>query len=103
MFTDRATQTRDSLYGRNKTELAAILNGNSIEFNAKGLTSRQAGKFISIDRGSGYTENDYDNKILGIYLTTSVSHVISNRGYFNQVMAVKPYLFKKPGFNEDIK
>lgn len=102
MFTATATHARDSLNGRNKTMLAAIINGNMIEFNVKGMTSRQAGKFITVDRGKGYTENDYDDKILGIYLTTSVSHVITNRGYNNQIVAAKPYLFKKPDFNEDV-
>lgn len=101
-FTATATQARDSLEGRNKTMMASILAGNTIEFTVKGLTSRQAGKFISVDRGGGYTENDYDNKVLGVYLTVGVSHVVSNRGYFNRVVASKPYLFKKANFNEDV-
>lgn len=102
MFTATATQARESLEGRNRTMMAAILNGNSIEFNVKGLPSRQAGKFINIDRAAEYSESDYDNKVLGTYFVTGVSHVISNKGYFNQILATKPYLFKKPGFNEDI-
>lgn len=104
MFTATSTQVRDSLEGRNKTIMAAIMNGNSIEFTVKGMTSRQAGKFISVERGSGYNENDYDDKILGIYLTTGVSHIISTaKGYQNKVIAAKPYMFKKQDFNEDIQ
>lgn len=99
-FTMTATQVRNSLEGRNKTMMAGILAGNTIMFNVKGSTSRQSGKFISIDRDSGFTDNDFDDKILGQYFVTSVIHNIGPQGYNNQVIGVKPYLYKDQKFNE---
>ena len=80
--------------------MAGILAGNTIMFNVKGSTSRQSGKFISIDRDSGFTDNDFDDKILGQYFVTSVIHNIGPQGYNNQVIGVKPYLYKDQKFDE---
>lgn len=101
-FTSTATDVRDKLHGRNKTIMANILTGNTMVFNVKGFTSRQSGKFISIDRDLGYDNNDFDDKILGQYLVTSVDHVIDSNGYHNQVICTKPYLYKDQQFNEDV-
>jgi hypothetical protein len=83
--------------------MSALFAGSSIAFNVKGSPTRQAGRFISIDRDSTYTDNDYDDKILGQYLATSVTHTINSAGYTSSVLAVKPYLFKNQSFNEDIQ
>lgn len=97
-----STSVRDSRTGRNKTMMASMLIGNTINFNIKGMTSRQAGKFISVDRDGGFNDNEYDDKILGLYMTTNVTHTITNNGYTNNITAIKPYLYKKTDFNEDI-
>jgi len=102
-FTSTATDVRDKMYGRNKTMMANILTGNTIVFTVKGFTSRQSGKFISVDRDLGYDDNDFDDKILGQYLVTSVDHVIDGNGYHNQVIGTKPYLYKDQQFNEDVQ
>jgi hypothetical protein len=100
-FTKSASKIKETALGRNKTIMTAILNGNTIKFNVKGFTSRQSGRFISIDRGAGYPENDFDDKILGQYLTTSVIHRITGNGYHNEVIAVKPYYFQDQKYNEE--
>ena len=100
-FTTDANKVKEYAIGRNRTIMTAILAGNAIKFNAKGLPSRQAGRFIAIDRDAGYNENDFDDKILGQYLVTSVVHQITNKGYNNEVIGVKPYYFKDPEFNEE--
>lgn len=102
LFSPVATMVRDNMIGRNRTIMANILSGNTIVFNVKGFTSRNSGKFISIDRDLGYDDNDFDDKILGQYLVTSVDHVIDTNGYHNQVIATKPYLYKDQQFNENV-
>lgn len=101
-FTATASSVRDSLEGRNKTMVTAVFNGNVMKFVVRGLPGRQAGKFISIDRDGGYNENDYDDKILGLYFVTNITHIINNNGYHNEITAVKPYLYNKVDFNEDV-
>lgn len=102
-FTSSASKVSELRSGRNKTMMASLFTGSSIAFNVKGSPTRQAGRFISVDRDSTYTDNDFDDKILGQYLTTSVTHTINTAGYNNSILAVKPYLFKNQSFNEDIQ
>lgn len=99
-FTVTATQVRDHMFGRNKTVMYNLLAGNTIEFNTRGSTTRQSGKFISMTRTGGGDINEFDDKILGQYFVTSVDHVIDANGYNNQIIATKPYVFKNQNFNE---
>ena len=75
--------------------------GNAIRFVSKGMTNRQTGRLIGIDRQSFYEETDFDSKLLGCYFTTSVVHRITPQGYLNEMIGVKPYYFKDLNFNEE--
>lgn len=80
---------------RNKILLAAFLLGNTIQFDARGDTTRRAGVWIALDRDNNYIENEYDMKLLGQYFVTRVTHKIDSSGaYTNNVMGVKPFLYK---------
>lgn len=85
--------------GRNKKLLAAFLLGNTIQFNSRGTTSRRSGVWFAADRDNMYNDNNYDNKILGQYFTTKVTHTINNQGYTNSIMGVKPFLFRSNNHN----
>ena len=89
-------------YGRNKTILANLLMGNTIKFTVKGSTTRMAGRFISIDRENPYDDNDFESKLLGQYLVVNVVHRIGSNGYENEIIAVKPYLYKDLEYTEDL-
>ena len=95
---DRATALN---IGRNETIKQMMYLGNAIKFNVKGMTNRQAGRLISVDRQSYYNETNYDSKILGCYFVTMVTHKITTEGYFNEIIGVKPYHFKDLKFNEE--
>ena len=88
---------------RNRVLEQAIFNGPTINFVIKGNTVRRAGRFISIDRNNPYTDNDFDSRLLGQYITTRVTHNITQDGYTNSVIATKPYYFNKVDFNNNIK
>jgi hypothetical protein len=85
--------------GRNKTLLNAFLLGNAIQFNVQGESSRRAGVWISLDRRNEYIDNEYDEKVLGQYFVTKVTHRIDINGYSNSIVGVKPYLYKQLNFN----
>lgn len=85
---------------RNKLLTGAFLLGNTIQFESRGETSRRAGVWIAIDRDTNYVDNDYEMKVLGQYFVTRVTHRISSSGeYSNNIMAVKPFLYKDATFD----
>ena len=88
--------------GRNKTLKNLFFLGNAVHFPIKGMTNRQAGKIIAIERNTPYIESDFDSKLLGQYFVTSITHRISPKGYFNDIIAVKPFHFKDLKYNEDV-
>ena len=87
--------------GRNRSIQQMMFLGNAIRFNCKGMTNRQSGRLIGLDRQSYYEETDYDDKLLGCYFITTVTHKITPAGYNNEIIGVKPYHFKNLGFNEE--
>jgi hypothetical protein len=89
-------------WGRNKTVINGLLTGNALQFDCKGSTHRQAGRFIGVDRSDHYDENKFDDKLLGQYFTVAVNHVFTPSRYDNDIIAVKPFSFNDHGYNEDI-
>jgi hypothetical protein len=79
-----------------------IFLNNFITFRVPGSTHRQAGKFIGITRESSKQESLFDNKLLGIYLIVSVTHVFQDASYFNDVVCVKTYLQKDMFLNKNV-
>ena len=102
-FTNKSSKAGEALAGRNPMLKGAVFHGNTIKFSCKGFPSRQAGRFISIDRDTGLADSEFDDKVLGNYLVTNVSHVIDGESYTNEVVAVKPYTYKTHEYNEDIQ
>jgi len=66
-----------------------VLLNNAIHFQAPGLTLRTPGKFIYIDRALSANTNSFDDKFLGQWLLTKVTHTWSKEYYINDVVAVK--------------
>lgn len=100
-FSPVATKCRENLEGRNRIIMDGIMRGNTLKFTARGMPSRQAGMFISVDRRGGFNENEFDDKILGYHLTVSVRHIIKNSSYSNEIISVKPYRWQSGNFNEE--
>jgi hypothetical protein len=76
--------------GRNKILMSSLLNGTTISFSVVGQTSRQTGRFISIDRAK-YNDNDFDDRLEGQYFTMTVSHnfQFKSQEYRNTIIATK--------------
>lgn len=77
--------------GRNRFLLSGLFLNTAISFRARGVTAREAGKFITIDRADSQSESTFDSKLLGIYLLTKIEHIFYRGAYTNNIIAVKTY------------
>jgi hypothetical protein len=80
---------------RNQMVLDALFLGQAIAFQAMGLTIRAPGKFIFIDRIASGDTNPFDDRFLGQWFTTKVSHLFTQSSYITEVVATKMDTFSK--------
>jgi len=95
------SQNQRYSFGRNRILESALFLNNCIRFRVKGVTNRQAGQFISVQRHNTVPDNYFDDKNLGIYLIIRIEHVFSDQKYYNEIFAVKTYNFTDPKFTKD--
>lgn len=92
------TGTKEARYafGRNKILKSCLLNGAAITFEARGSTSRQAGRFMSI-RKEKYNDNDFDDRLEGQYLMMGVTHHFNFKAqdYNNTIVGTKLHRHRK--------
>lgn len=68
----------------------------SVFFRTQGLTFRTPGKFIFLDRASSTAEiNPFDDRFLGQWIMTKVTHLFSKTNYITEVVATKIDAFTK--------
>jgi hypothetical protein len=88
-------------YGVNKLLKSSLFSNMAIELIIDGQLFRKSGTFFSVDRKGSYIENQYDSKVLGIYLLTEVEHqFIDDNKYIQRIVGVKTNHFSNPNFNE---
>lgn len=63
-------------------------------FTTFGLTIRQPGKFIAIDKLNKAKQSDYNNKLFGQWLVIKVVHGFEAGAYMNAIYAVKVHRHK---------
>jgi len=103
-----------SLYGDNKqirqsSGLQKLLylglfHNMAINFRTLGLTSREPGRFISIDKTNGVEDGIFEDKFYGQWFVINVKHIIEAELYYNDITAVKIHRFNALplGFNDTI-
>lgn len=64
-------------------------------FKTYGLTLRESGTFIGIDKVAGCADNDYNNKLYGQWFVVKVDHLFEAGSYMNVIYAVKLHRFKE--------
>ena len=72
-----------------------IFQNACISFKTYGLTLRESGTFIAIDKASGCDDNDYNNKLYGQWFVVRVDHLFEAGIYMNVLYAVKLHRFKE--------
>jgi hypothetical protein len=75
--------------GFQKLLKTGLLQNTCISFTVPGLTIRQAGTFVGIDRLQGSRDNPLDNKLCGQWFVIDVKHIIAANMYYNTITAVK--------------
>jgi hypothetical protein len=58
-------------------------------FKTLGLTLRQSGTFIGIDKVDGCLDSDYNNKLYGQWFVVKVDHAFEEGTYINIIYAIK--------------
>ena len=81
----------------------AVFLNQTLCFTAIGLTLRAPGKFLFIDKVSSSTNNPFDDRFLGQWLITKVTHRFENTSYLTDVTAVKIDSFSKIFDEKDTK
>ena len=64
-------------------------------FKTLGLTLREPGTFIGIDKTLGTVSNDFTNKLYGQYLVVKVDHIFEQGAYLNTIWAIKIHRFEE--------
>ncbi|GEM_PF-3558504 len=90
-------------YGVNKLLKSSLFSNMAIEIIIKGQLFRKTGTFFSVDREGAYIENQYDSKVLGMYLLTEIEHqFIDDATYIQRIVGIKTNHFNNPNFEENI-
>lgn len=64
-------------------------------FKTYGLTFRESGTFIGIDKTAGSADNDFANKLFGQWFVVRVDHVFEAGAYMNVIYAIKLHRYKE--------
>lgn len=64
-------------------------------FKTYGLTLRESGTFIGIDRTQGSQDDDYANKLFGQWFVVRVDHIFEAGAYMNVIYAIKLHRHKQ--------
>jgi len=67
----------------------AIFLNQSLSFQLPGLTLRSPGKFVFIDRVGAGEKNAFDDRFLGQWMITNVSHLFTQGEYITEVVCSK--------------
>lgn len=91
--TDKALRFPDGIHNLLRT---GLFQNTCINFTVQGLTMREPGTFIAIDRPQGSKDFTVDDKLCGQWFVINVIHTISNGAYYNNITAVKMHRYQPP-------
>ena len=80
------TRNPDGIHNLLRT---GLFQNTCINFTTLGLTLREPGNFIAIDRPEGSVDGGIDDKLCGQWFVINVTHDIANGAYYNNITAVK--------------
>jgi hypothetical protein len=73
-----------------------LFQNAAINFRTLGLTFREPGRFIGIDRTEGVEEGEFEDKFYGQWFVIDVKHIIETEIYYNEITAIKIHRFQTP-------
>jgi hypothetical protein len=79
--------------GIHKLLYIGVFQNACINFRTLGLSNREPGRFIAIDRTEGVENGDFQNKFFGQWFVINVKHVFESEFYYNDITAIKIHSF----------
>lgn len=76
-----------------------LFQNAAINFRTLGLSFREPGRFIGIDRTDGVEEGDFEDKFYGQWFIIDVKHIFETEIYYNDITAIKIHRFQTPNIN----
>lgn len=94
-YTNLKTKEARYAVGRNRLILNQLFNSIGISFPARGMTIRQPGRFFSVSKKGETNDKDFDHRIEGQYLATSIQHTFKtdDSNYYNTIIGVKCHVW----------
>jgi hypothetical protein len=94
IYTLNGDETEDGKITRQKSGIHQLLytglfQNACLTFKTLGLTLRQPGVFIALDKMEGCQDSDYNNKLYGQWFVIKVDHVFEAGSYVNIIYAIK--------------
>jgi hypothetical protein len=79
--------------GLQKLLYVGLFQNACIHFKTLGLSFREPGRFIGIDKTEGVDSGDFQDKFYGQWFVINVRHVFESELYYNEITAVKLHRF----------
>jgi hypothetical protein len=95
-------ENQSRCFGLNKSLINIFFKNTSIQFRIRGNTMRKTGNFFNIHRTDNNYSKNYDDGMLGKYLTTYVSHEFKEGNYETTILGIKHYSNEKSNFLQTI-
>ena len=100
IYTLNGDDTPDGALTRQKSGIHQLLYTGLFQnaclcFKTLGLTLRQPGTFIALDKMEGCQESDYNNKLYGQWFVIKVDHLFEAGAYVNVIYAIKIHRHKQ--------
>jgi hypothetical protein len=100
VYSFATTKTGRFADARNAILKSSLFLNECLSFSVLGTTYRQANVFIGLDRESGSVDADFDEKLLGQWFVTKVTHEFTPTTYKNHIVAIKPHSDKDIRIND---
>lgn len=85
--------------GLHKLLYYGLFQNAAINFRTLGLSFREPGRFIAIDKTEGVEEGDFEDKFFGQWFVINVKHIFESEIYYNDITAVKIHRFQELSLN----
>lgn len=66
-----------------------VFQNACVNFRVLGLTSREPGRFIGIDKTEGVQAGDFEDKFYGQWFIINIKHIFETEFYYNDITAIK--------------
>ena len=81
--------------GLHKLLYIGLFQNAAINFRTLGLSFREPGRFIAIDRTEGVEGGTYEDKFYGQWFIINIKHIFESEFYYNDITAIKIHRFQE--------